>query len=176
MIVQELINPQSIVVIGGSNDINKPGGKILKNIMDGGFQGNLYVSNPKEDLIQGVKSYKDLKDLPQTDLAIIAIAAKYSLPTVEFLTEHKNTKAFIIISAGFSEENEAGALLEQKIVDRINEYGGSLIGPNCTGILTTKHHSIFTEPIPKLHAQGCDFISGSGATACFIMEAGIDKG
>lgn len=176
MIVQQLVNPSSIVVIGGSNDIHKPGGKILKNLVDGGFKGDLYVSNPKEDEIQGIKSYRDLKELPNVDLAIIAIAAKYSLPTIEFLTENKNTKAFIIISAGFSEENEAGAILEQKIVDQINKHGGSLIGPNCTGILTTQHHSIFTEPIPKLDPKGCDFISGSGATACFIMEAGIDKG
>jgi acetyltransferase len=176
MIVQELTNPSSIVVVGGSNDIHKPGGKILKNLIDGGFMGDLYVANPKEDEIQGVKSYRDLKDLPNTDLAIIAIAAKYSLPTVEFLTEHKNTKAFIIISAGFSEENKEGAELERKIVEQINKFGGSLIGPNCTGILTPDHHSVFTEPIPRLDPKGCDFISGSGATACFIMEAGMDKG
>ncbi len=176
MIVQELMNPKSIVVIGGSNDIHKPGGKIVKNLVDGDFKGDLYISNPKEDLIQGIKSYRDLKDLPDTDLAIIAIAAKYSLPTVEFLTEHKKTKGFIIISAGYSEESEEGAILEQKVVDQINKFGGSLIGPNCTGILTPQHHSIFTEPIPKLNPKGCDFISGSGATACFIMEAGMDKG
>jgi len=176
MIAQELINPRSIVVVGGSNDIHKPGGKILKNLIDGGFQGDLFVSNPKEDEIQGIKSYRDLKDLPDTDLAIIAIAAKYSLPTIEFLTENKKTKGFIIISAGFSEENEDGAILERKIVDQINKFGGSLIGPNCTGILTPDHHSVFTEPIPKLDPKGCDFISGSGATACFIMEAGMDKG
>jgi len=176
MITQELINPKSIVVVGGSNDIHKPGGKILKNLIDGGFNGNLYVSNPKEDEIQGIKSYRDLKDLPETDLAIIAIAAKYSLPTIEFLTENKKTKGFIIISAGFSEENKEGAILEKKIVNQIEKFGGSLIGPNCTGILTPDHHSIFTEPIPKLNQKGCDFISGSGATACFIMEAGIDKG
>ena len=51
-----------------------------------------------------------------------------------------------------------------------------MIGPNCVGILTPQHHSIFTKPIPKLNPKGCDFISGSGATACFIMEAGIPKG
>jgi len=176
MLVQELINPQSIVVIGGSNDIHKPGGKIVKNLVDGDYKGKLYISNPKEDEIQGIKSYKDLKDLPDTDLAIIAIAAKYTLPTIEFLTEHKKTKGFIIISAGYSEESEEGAVLEQKIVDQINKFGGTLIGPNCTGILTPDHHSVFTEPIPKLDPHGCDFISGSGATACFIMEAGMDKG
>jgi acetyltransferase len=176
MVVQQLIDPKSIVVVGGSNDIHKPGGKILKNILDGDFNGDVYVSNPKEDEVQGIKSYRDLNELPQTDLAIIAIAAKYAYPTIEFLTEKKGTKAVIIISAGFSEESHEGAELEAKIVDQMNKVGGSLIGPNCTGILTTNHHSIFTEPIPKLDPKGVDFISGSGATACFIMEKGVEMG
>ena len=176
MITNELLNPKSIVVVGASNDIEKPGGKILKNIIDGNFKGSLYVSNPKEDEIQGVKSYRNSSDLPQVDLAILAIAAKYIPDTVELLTQQKGTKAFIILSAGFSEESHEGKILEDKVVELINNVNGSLIGPNCVGILTPTHHSIFTLPIPKLDTKGCDFISGSGATACFIMEAGIPKG
>jgi acetyltransferase len=176
MITNELLNPKSIVVVGASNDIEKPGGKILKNIIDGNFKGSLYVSNPKEDEIQGVKSYRNSSDLPQVDLAILAIAAKYIPDTVELLTQQKGTKAFIILSAGFSEESHEGKILEDKVVELINKVNGSLIGPNCVGILTPTHHSIFTLPIPKLDTKGCDFISGSGATACFIMEAGIPKG
>ncbi len=176
MITKELTNPQSIVVVGGSKDIHKPGGKVLFNLIKGGFNGELYVLNPKEDEVQGIKSYRNLNDLPEVDLAIIAIAAKYTPDTVEFLTQQKNTKAFIILSAGFSEESQEGKLLEDKVVAAVNKVNGSLIGPNCVGILTPHHHSIFTEPIPKLDPQGCDFVSGSGATACFIMEAGIPKG
>lgn len=176
MINQQLINPKSIVVVGASNEIAKPGGKILKNIIDGHFGGELMVLNPKEDEIQGIKCYNDIKNLPNVDLAILAIAAKYCPQTVEILAKEKNTKAFIILSAGFSEESEEGKKLEHQIVDIINSVGGVLIGPNCTGVLTPNHHSIFTYPIPKLEPQGCDFISGSGATACFIMEAGIPKG
>jgi acetyltransferase len=51
-----------------------------------------------------------------------------------------------------------------------------LIGPNCIGVLTPAYHGVFTKPIPTLDPKGCDFISGSGATAVFIMEAGIPKG
>jgi len=176
MITKQLTHPESIVIVGGSKDLEKPGGKVLKNIIDGGFKGRLSVLNPKEDEVQGIKSYRDINDLPDTDLAIIAIAAKYTPQTVEFLTEKKNTKAVIILSAGFSEENEEGKILEDKVVAAINKVNGSLIGPNCVGILTPQHHSVFTYPIPKLEADGCDFISGSGATACFIMEAAIPKG
>jgi len=176
MITKELIHPRSIVVVGGSKDIHKPGGKVLKNLVDGGFKGDLFVLNPKEDEVQGIKSYRDMESMPQVDLAIIAIAAKYTPDTVEFLAQHKGTRAFIILSAGFSEESHEGKLLEDKVVESVNKVNGSLIGPNCVGVLTPYHHSIFTQPIPKLDPQGCDFVSGSGATACFIMEAGIPKG
>jgi acetyltransferase len=176
MINNQLINPRSIVVVGGSNDISKPGGKILKNIREGNFSGKLYVINPKESYIQGLKCYQKPEDLPDTDLAVMAIAAKYITDTVEYLANFKQTRAFIVISAGFSEENEEGRKLEEKLVDVVNSVNGVLIGPNCTGILTPNHQSIFTEPIPKLSPQGCTLISGSGATACFIMELGIPKG
>ncbi len=176
MINIQLTHPQSIVVVGGSNDVQKPGGKILKNLKDGDFKGELYVMNPKEEEVQGIKSYKNPADLPDVDLAIIAIAAKHTPQVVEFLTENKNTKAFIILSAGFSEESHEGKLLEDRVVAAINKVDGSLIGPNCVGILTPQHQSIFTQPIPRLSDKGCDFISGSGATACFIMEAGIPNG
>ncbi len=177
MINKALTHPRSIVVVGASNDIQKPGGKVLKNILDGGFDGELYVMNPKETSIQGVKSYASNKDMPEADLAVIAIAAKYIPELVDALIADNNTRAFIILSAGFSEESEAGKQLENHIVSSINKVNGALIGPNCVGILTPPHHhSIFTKPIPKLNPKGCDFISGSGATACFIMEAGIPNG
>jgi len=176
MINQQLLNPQSIAIIGGSDDIHKPGGKVLHNIINGKYKGKLYVANPKQDEVQGIKSYKDLNDLPQTDLAILAIAAKYCTDAIKILAETKNTKAFIILSAGFSETNEEGAKIEHEIVQIINKNNGVLIGPNGIGVLTPNYHGVFTSPIPKLDPQGVDFISGSGATAVFIMELGIPNG
>lgn len=163
-------------MVGGSNDTSKPGGKVLKNIIDGGFKGELYVTNLKEDEVLGIKSYKDPSGMPDADLAIIAIAARFIPETVEILARDKNTRAFIILSAGFSEENEAGKALEDQVIEIVNRYGASLIGPNCVGVLTPEYHGVFTLPIPRLDMNGCDFISGSGATACFIMEAGIPMG
>ncbi len=176
MINQQLINPQSIVVIGGSNDVTKPGGKVLKNLIDNGFNGKLYVTNPKETEIQGIKCFQTLHELPDCDLAILAIAAKYCPDTVDFLAKNRKTRAFIILSAGFHEESEEGAKFEQKIVDTINSVNGCLIGPNCIGVMNHHHTSVFTTPIPKLDPKGVDFISGSGATAVFIMESGMPNG
>ena len=106
MIAKQLIEPKSIVVVGGSDDIHKPGGTVLRNLQDGNFKGSLYVVNPKMDEVQGIKAYRDVKDLPEVDCAILAIAAKFCPSTVEVLAKQKNTKAFIILSAGFHEENE----------------------------------------------------------------------
>ncbi len=176
MINQQLINPKSIVIVGGSNSINKPGGKVLKNLLDHHFKGELLVVNKKEAEVQGLKAFREVSDLPEVDLAIIAIAAKFCPETVDILAKEKNTRAFIILSAGFSEENHEGAVLEKQIVDIINSVNGCLIGPNCIGFLNSNYTGVFTTPIPKLEPWGCDLISGSGATAVFIIESGIPKG
>lgn len=176
MITQELLNPSSIVVVGGSNDVTKPGGKVLKNLIDNHFKGKLYVVNPKEDNIQGINCQKNVSELPPCDLAILAIAAKYCPETVETLAKDKGTKAFIILSAGFHEENEEGARLEKQIVDTVNKYNACLIGPNCIGMMNYNHTSVFSTPIPKMVPGTIDFITGSGATAVFILEAAYATG
>ena len=176
MINKQLLQPESIVVIGGSNNVHKPGGAVVRNLLSGGYEGTLRVVNPKEDDVQGIKAFHDAKELPPTDLAILVVAAKYCPDYVELLAKEKGVRAFIIISAGFSEETHEGALLEQRILDVCNEYGCALIGPNCIGLLTRWHHSVFTRPIPHLNPKGVDFISGSGATAVFILESAVSKG
>ena len=176
MINNQLVHPESIVVIGGSNNVHKPGGAVVRNILNGGYQGTLRVVNPKEDEVQGIKAFHDAHELPQTDLAVLVVAAKYCPDYVELLAAEKGVRAFIIISAGFSEETPEGAALEQKIVDTCDRYGCALIGPNCIGLLNSWHHSVFTKPIPQLNPKGVDFISGSGATAVFILESAVTKG
>ncbi|MEN8124152.1 MAG: acetate--CoA ligase family protein [Bacteroidota bacterium] len=171
MLHKNLIKPKSIVIIGGSDNISNPGGKVLKNIIEHNFKGDLFVVNPKKENVQGVKTFKDVADIPKVDLAIIAIAAKYIPETVKILSQQKNTKGFIIFSAGFSEKDLEGAVLEYEIVDLINEVGGSLLGPNNIGLINEHYAGVFTTPIPKLDKKGVDFISGSGATAVFIIEA-----
>jgi len=176
MINQQLLTPNSIVVIGGSNNTQKPGGAIIRNLKAGGFKGDLRVVNPKDDEVQGIPVIKDVKDLPPTDLAILVVAAKFCPDYVDYLAAEKQVRAFIIISAGFGEETEEGAVFEQHILDTCEKYGAALIGPNCIGLLTNHHHSVFTKPIPNLNPFGADFISSSGATAVFILEAAVQKG
>ena len=170
MLHHSLINPKSIVVVGGSDNISSPGGRVLKNLIDHNFKGELNVVNPKKEEVQGI-TCKELNQLPSVELAIIAIPAHLILETVKVLTETKQTKGFIIFSAGFSETNEEGANLETAITEQIAKFGGSLLGPNNIGVLNTNFAGVFTSPIPKLDVKGVDLVSGSGATAVFIMEA-----
>ena len=176
MINEQLLNPRSIVVVGGSNNVHKPGGSIVRNLLSGEYHGELHVVNPKEDLIQGIKAFHDVKDIPQTDLAILVVAARFCPDYVDYLATEKGVRAFIIISAGFGEETAEGAALEQRILDTCEKYRAALIGPNCIGLLNRNHHSVFTLPIPNLNPMGADFISGSGATAVFILESAVIKG
>jgi len=176
MINQQLLNPQSIVVIGGSNNVHKPGGSIVRNLVSGGYNGTLHIVNPKENEVQGIKAFHDARDIPPTELAILVVAARFCPDYVEMLAKEKQTRAFIIISAGFGEETKAGAELEQRILDTCQQYGAALIGPNCIGLLNRNHHSVFTLPIPNLDPKGADFVSGSGATAVFILESAVIKG
>ncbi len=176
MIAKELLNPKSIVVCGASSDIHKPGGKALKNLLESPFSGPVYAVNPKESEVQGVKCYASVNELPNVECAIICIAAKFCAQTVDILAKEKGCKGFIIISAGFSEENAEGAAIEKHIVDTINSVGGSLIGPNCTGFLNVNYAGCFDTPIPTLDPHGVDFITGSGATAVFIKEYGMSNG
>lgn len=176
MINLELVNPKSIVIVGGSNNIEKPGGKVLKNILDNSFKGDLFVINPKNDQVQGIKSYKNISELPKIDLAIFSIPAKFINNSVKELIENHSTKSFIVLSAGFSEVSEEGKQLEQELIDIVTTNNASLIGPNCMGVLTPNYSGSFGGPIPKLDKKGADFASGSGATAAFILENGITMG
>ena len=171
MINRELINPQSIVVVGGSNNVHKPGGRLVRNLLDGKYKGELYVVNAKEDDVQGLKSYHSVHDIPETELAIISIPGPACPEAVDVLAKQKNVKAFIVISAGFGEETHEGAILEEQMLKSINEAGASLIGPNCIGLMNMHYHGVFTQPIPEFHADGVDFISSSGGTALFIIES-----
>lgn len=176
MVNSELICPKSIVVVGGSNNIHKPGGRLVRNLLEGNYKGDLYVVNAKETVVQGLKSYHNASDIPMTEMAIISIPSHACLPVVQTLAYHKGVKAFIIISAGFGEETKEGADLEERILQVVDDAGASLIGPNCIGVMNTHYHGVFTQPIPEFHPEGVDFISSSGGTALFIIESALMKG
>ncbi len=171
-----LIEPSSIVVVGATDNLHAPGGKALYNLITHGYKGDLYGVNPKKDEVQGIKCYRDVRDLPPVDVAIIAVAAKFCTDIVKVLAEEKNTKGFILYSAGFSELDEEGKRMEEEIAAMVRSAGGTLLGPNNIGLMNRHYAGVFTTPVPELVEGGVDFISGSGATAVFIIEAAMRQG
>lgn len=176
MINEQILNPESIVIVGASNDTSKPGGKVLYNIISNQFSGKVFGVNPKEKEVQGVPCFADCSGLPDVDLAIIAIAADKVEAAMGILAFQKNCKAFIIFSAGFSEIGEDGRELETRCRKIADAVGGCLIGPNCIGVITGKYKGVFAGPIPEYASWGCDCVSASGATMVYLLEAAIPCG
>lgn len=175
MIINQILEPKSIAVIGASENTTKPGGKVISNLLKGQFKGELYAVNKNLVHIPGMQHYYNVESLPPTDLAIISIPANACLAVIQQLIR-KGTKAFIVFSAGFAEGGPEGKALEAKIAAVIDEAGGTMIGPNCIGVITEHYKAVFTLPVPEFDPKGCELISSSGATAVFIMEAGIAAG
>lgn len=175
MITPQLIAPKSIVVVGASDNITKPGGKVLRNLLDFKFDGVIYAVNPKNISTQGVIHKKDISEIAEVDLAILAIPAGECLNAVKKLLKIK-ARAFIVYTAGFSEIGIEGKGIEEQLNDLINFAGATMIGPNCIGVIQEKYKGVFTTPIPDYSKDGCELISSSGATAVFIMEAALQNG
>ncbi|MCC6753656.1 MAG: acetate--CoA ligase family protein [Saprospiraceae bacterium] len=175
MIAQQLFQPSSIAVVGASENPTKPGGKVLTNLLRGRFAGPIYAVNKKPVHVEGTIYCADIAKMPPVDLAIISIPAKDCIDVVGILLE-KGTRAFILFSAGFGEAGPEGQAAEETLVKMIDAAGASLIGPNCIGVIHATYKGVFTEPVPDYDPGGCELISSSGATAIFIMEAGIQRG
>ncbi|MDR2389809.1 MAG: acetate--CoA ligase family protein [Tannerellaceae bacterium] len=176
MINKELIDPQSIVVVGGSNNVHKPGGRTVRNLLEGNYRGDLYVVNAKETEVQGLKSYQNVREIPETELAIVSIPSASCPEVIEVLAMEKKVKAFIVVSAGFGEETKAGGILEEEMMQTVNKAGATMIGPNCIGVMNMNYRGVFTQPVPEFHPEGVDFVSSSGGTALFIIESALTKG
>lgn len=170
MVTKELINPSSIAVIGASNDIATPGGSLIKNLIISNFRGNIFPISNKESTIQGIRSFKSLMDIPDTDLAIIADDNGDCLLQIEILCEKKSCKAIIVYSDVISSSH----LNEDQVKERINEicntFSVTLIGPNSSGIANSNYSGLYTRTL--LRSDGSvEIISSSRTLISFFVES-----
>jgi acyl-CoA synthetase (NDP forming) len=174
--LKTLLEPSSIAVVGASDDLTKPGGLLVRNILLRGYKGELMLVNPKRDTVQGVRAYPSVPALPDTpDLAFIAIPAPLVRQSLEELAE-LGARAVVVLSNGFGEVSEEGKEEERRLVAIANQHGILLIGPNCSGIVSHAHAGKFSGLPPVSHKGGVDFLSGSGATVDFLYENATAKG
>jgi len=132
--------PRSIAVVGASRDPEKVGHRIFRNITDSGFEGNLYPINPNTADLMGYKCFKSVLEAPdEVDLAVIAVPAKI-VPGITEECGRKGVKGIVVISAGFGETGRDGTQRERELLSICRKYNMRMQGPNCLGIIDTKHH------------------------------------
>ena len=132
VMMEKLFRPQSVAVIGASNDINKFGGKVARNIGLSKIPRRFYI-NAKGGTIQGEEAYKSLDELPSTpDVVVLAVAASVALQELRKAAE-MGTRAAVMFAAGFREAGEEGKAREEELKTLAKEFGIAVIGPNCVG-------------------------------------------
>jgi acyl-CoA synthetase (NDP forming) len=171
-----LFKPSHIVIVGGSESMGKPGGKVLKNIIEHGYSGTLWVINPNAASVLELPTYQSIADIPgRPELGIIAVPAPLVAPALEGLAA-KGARAAIVLTAGFGEKDEQGKTEELRLLDIADRANMILIGPNCSGFMTPHYSGKFAGIIPELKPRSVDFISGSGATVDLVMEQAVQRG
>jgi acetyltransferase len=170
-----IFKPNSIAVIGASEDEKKIGHVVFRNLVKQGFEGKVYPVNPKREEILGIKCYPSVKDLPEKiDLAIVVIPAK-GVPSVIKDCAEAGVKGLIVITAGFREIGGEGIKLEQEIVELVKKYGIRMVGPNCLGVINTinKMNATFASDLPP--CGRVSFFSQSGALGVALIDWAIEN-
>lgn len=174
-----LFNPQSIAIVGASNDPSRIGGRILRYLKKHGYTGNISPVNPKYDQIDGIPCYPDLASIPfEIDVVLVAVPEQSVLPVLEEAGKAKVQSA-IVYSAGFSELGEKGRTEQEKMRQLAEASGMRICGPNCVGIIgfhnkTAMSFSQFLD-IPRLISGEIAFISQSGALGGAILNRVQDR-
>ncbi|WP_456421003.1 acetate--CoA ligase family protein [Thermococcus sp.] len=166
--------PRAIAVIGASNDPLKLGYEVFKNLKKY-RDGKVYPVNVKDEVVQGVKAYKNVKEIPgEVDLAIIVVPKRFVKQAIIDCGE-KGVKGAVIITAGFGETGEEGKKEERELVEIAHKYGMRLIGPNCVGIMNT-HNDMNATFIMDAKKGSIGFVSQSGALGAGIVYKTVKEG
>lgn len=176
--LSKVFYPKSVAIVGATPTTNKVGNVILKNFLDGKFQGKIYPVNPKYKDMLGIKCYSRMSDIPgKVDCAIIATPARTVIPIMEECVR-KKTGGLVVITSGFEEIGES------ELAKRMNEISVRnnmpVVGPNCLGVFNpySKMDSIFL-PMYKLErprAGNIAFITQSGAVGSTVVDLAAHYG
>ncbi|MGS2591378.1 acetate--CoA ligase family protein [Streptomyces hebeiensis] len=165
--MRRLMRPRSVTVIGASNEQGKIGNSVMRNLIDGGFPGEIHPVNPKADDILGRKAYKSVMDVPgEPDVAVFAIPAKFVAAALEEVGR-KGIPNAVLIPSGFAETGEHE--LQAEIVAIAEEYGVRLLGPNIYGYYSTWQDLCATFCTPYDVKGGVALTSQSGGIGMAIL-------
>ncbi|WP_083590728.1 acetate--CoA ligase family protein [Aurantimonas sp. 22II-16-19i] len=160
--MNRIMRPKAVAVIGASAEAGKIGNSVMKNLIDGGYRGEIYPVHPKAGEILGYKAYRSVKDIPgEVDTAVFAIPAKFVAGALRECGEKKIPGA-VLIPSGFAEAGEPE--LQDEIVAIGQEYGIRLMGPNIYGFYYTPEN---------LCATFCTPFDVKGSAALSSQSGGI---
>ena len=174
--------PQSVAIVGASDDLAKWGGSALRNLIDGGYQGRIYPVNPKADEIFGLKAYASAEDLPERPDLVLVVVGGNLVQTVVESCARAQARAVVVITAGFAETGEEGAVVQREIKRIAREAGMTLVGPNCIGLMSSERDLFITGFVnvrPPL--ANLSLVSQSGSMGPIVVNTleqrgvGLDK-
>jgi acetyl coenzyme A synthetase (ADP forming)-like protein len=170
--VRGMLAPRSVAVIGAGRKRKTIGGEVFHNLMDGGFNGPVYPVNPVAEVVQSVRAYKSILDIPgPVDLAVIVVPAKLTMQAARECAE-KGVHGMVVITAGFGETGPAGKEMQRELMAIAREAGMRVIGPNCMGVINThddvRMNATFSPNAPMQGNVG--FLSQSGALGLAVIE------
>ncbi|MFC1847406.1 acetate--CoA ligase family protein [Chloroflexota bacterium] len=174
--LEEILHPESIAVVGASDNPNTAGYGFTDFLLVYEFKGKIYPVNPKYSEILGMKAYPSLRDIPgSVDYVISCIPAQEVLAMLDDCSQ-KGIKAVHLFTARFSETgHREAAELEQEILKRARKWGIRLIGPNCRGVYYPRQGICFSYDFPK-ESGSVGFISQSGGGAAIFVQLASPRG
>jgi acyl-CoA synthetase (NDP forming) len=126
--------PQSVAIVGATEDRNKVGGRPLHYLQRFGFAGAIYPINPRRDSVQGLAAWPSLEALPEApDVAVVAVGQE-QVPAVIRQCAARGVGSAVVMSSGFGETGAEGAARQRALVEEARQLGVRLIGPNAQGI------------------------------------------
>ena len=168
--IDRIFNPRAIAVIGASEKAGSVGSTLMLNLVQSGFQGELFPVNPRHRTIHGLKTLPSILTAEHSvDLAVIATPIG-TVPSIVRECVQKGVKGAIIVSAGGKEAGANGREIEAQIATSAREGGLRIIGPNCLGIIDTftPVNASFSAGTPPKGPMA--FMSQSGALQTAILD------
>lgn len=174
--LEAIFAPQSVAIVGASPEPTRLGHRVLRNILDNGYQGRIIPIHPTASHVLDLPAFSSVLDVPDPiDLAVIVIPSQHVLHAVEECGQ-KGVRGLVVISAGFKEVGGAGTELERQLLDVVQRYNMDMVGPNCLGIIDTTTHlnASFAALMPD--PGQIAFMSQSGAICTAILDWSKQEG
>lgn len=173
-----ILRPRSIAVIGASRTPATVGYQILDNLLRHGFTGAVYPVNPSAASVHSIRAYPSVEAIPdEVDLAIVVVPKQHVVSVAE-ACGRKGVRGLVVISAGFKEIGGAGVEREQALMEVVRRHGMRLVGPNCMGVLNTapdvRMNATFAPTMPP--SGPVAFMSQSGAMGVTILDYAAEYG